>query len=275
MSVSSVGSSNAYAYLQWQSQSDGVDGGDAGPTDALQSLHQAFTGGNPNDPLLAALGSDDGSSNSGDGSGGGSCGMPQFSAAAMATLLQIQGGGQGNPAADRAQDLIAKFDTDGDGKVSRSEFENAIGSDADKSKVDALFNKLDGNGDGSISQDELQTALQKAHGGGHDHHHQVADSSGSGGQPGGDPLQALLSDASADGATSQTSSNADGSTTTTITYSDGTKLEMTAPAAASDSSSNGSDTGSSNANAFNFGDLLKLMISLQAKLAPPTADLSA
>jgi hypothetical protein len=191
----------------------------------------------------------------------------------MSALLSVQSG-QDNPAADRVRDLIAKFDTDGDGQVSQSEFENAIGSDADKSKIDALFAKLDGNGDGSISQDELQTALQKAHGGGHHHQHYVADSSGSG-QPGGDPLQALISGASADGPTSQTSSHADGSTTTTITYSDGTKLEMTTPAASSDDSSGGSNTLSGNPNAFNLGSLLKLMVSLQAQLAPPTADVSA
>ena len=267
MSVSSVGLSNAYAYLQWPSQPDSADGSDAGPTDALRSLYQAFTGGNPNDPLAAAFGSDGGSGDAG------GCGMPQFSAAAMATLLQAQGG-QGNPAADRAQDLIAKFDTDGDGQISQSEFENAIGSDADQSKVDALFAKLDGNGDGSISQDELQTALQKAHGGGHHHHHDVEDSSDSG-QQGGDPLQALISGASADGTTSQTSSNADGSTTTTITYSDGTKLEMTTPATSTDDSSGGSNTALGNPNAFNLGSLLKLMVSLQAQLAPPTADVSA
>jgi Ca2+-binding EF-hand superfamily protein len=268
MSVSTVGSSNAYAYLQRPSQPDGVDGSDAGPTDALQSLYQAFTGGNANDPLAAALGSDGGSSNAG------GCGMPQFSTAAMSALLSVQSG-QDNPAADRVRDLIAKFDTDGDGQVSQSEFENAIGSDADKSKIDALFAKLDGNGDGSISQDELQTALQKAHGGGHHHQHYVADSSGSG-QPGGDPLQALISGALADGSTSQTSSHADGSTTTTITYSDGTKLEMTTPAASSDdNSSGGSNTASGNPNAFNLGSLLKLMVSLQAQLAPPTADVSA
>ena len=267
MSISSVGSSNPYSYLQWPSQPDTASGGDTSPTDALQSLYQAFTGGSASDPL-AGLGSGDGSGGSG-GAGGGSCGAPQFSAAVMSALMSVQGG-QSNPAATDAQSLIAKFDTDGDGKVSQSEFEKAIGSGADQSKVDALFKKLDGNGDGSVSQDELQSALQKVHGGGHHHHHHD-EASSAGGQQGGDPLQALLSGATADGATSQTSSNADGSTSTTITYADGTKLEMTSPAASSDSSSN---TGSNNSNAFNLGNLLKYMVSLQAKLAPPTSDVS-
>jgi len=264
VSISSVGSSNSHAHLQRLSQPDSVNGGDTSPTDALQSLYKAFSGGGSSDPLISGLGSDDGS-----GGSGGSCGAPQFSAAAMSALLSVQGG-QGGPPTDDAQALIAKFDADGDGKVSQSEFETAIGHGAGQSFVDALFNKLDGNADGSVSQDELQTALQKVHGRGH-HPHPHADASGASGSQGSDPLQALLSGASADGTTSQTSSNSDGSTSTTITYADGTKLEMTTPAASSDS---GTDTAPGHPNAFNLGNLLKYMVSLQAKLAPPTADLS-
>lgn len=261
MSVSSVGSSN---YLQWPFQAGSAGGSsDTSPTDALQSLYQALTGGNSSDPLIAALGQDSGSG--GSGSASGSSGMPQFSADTMSALLSMQSG-QSSPAGDIAKGVIAKFDTNGDGQISQSEFENAIGSGADKSAVDALFNKLDSNGDGSISQGELQSDLQKAHGGGGHHHHHVEASSDSNQQQGGsDPLQALLSGASADGTSSQSSSNADGSTTTTITYADGTKLEMTTPAASSDSgNSSGSNTGSGNPNAFNLGNLLKMMVNLQA-----------
>ncbi len=64
----------------------------------------------------------------------------------MSALLSMQSG-QGSPAGDIAGDVIAKFDTDGDGQVSQSEFEQAIGSGADQSGVDVLFNKLDSNGD--------------------------------------------------------------------------------------------------------------------------------
>ena len=45
----------------------------------------------------------------------------------MSALLSMQSG-QGGPAAGIAQDVIAKFDTNGDGQVSQSEFEQAIGS---------------------------------------------------------------------------------------------------------------------------------------------------
>lgn len=264
MSVSSVGSTGAFS-LKWLQQADSASSSsNANPTDALKSLFDAITGGSSgsSDPLMAALGQDSGSDSS-----GGSCGMPQFSADTMSALLSMQSQ-QGGPAAGIAQDVIAKFDTDGDGQVSQSEFENAIGSSADQSGVDALFNKLDSNGDGSASADELQSAMQKAHGGGH-HHHHVEASSDSSQQQGSDPLQALLSGASADGTSSQTSTNSDGSSTTTITYADGTKLEMTTPAASGDGSS-----GSGNSNQFNLGNLLKMMVNLQAQLAPSTTNVS-
>jgi hypothetical protein len=48
---------------------------------------------------------------------------------------------------------------------------------------------------------------------------------------------------------------------------------MTTPAASGDGSA-GSDTVPANPNAFDFGMLLKYMVSLQAKLTPPSADVS-
>ncbi len=132
-----------------------------------------------------------------------------------------------------------------------------------------LFSKIDTNGDGSISQDEMQSAMQKAHGGGGHHHHHAGGAGGSGGS---DPLQSLLSGASADGTTSQSGTNSDGSTTTTITYTDGTKVEMTTPAAASATPAR--TAASTNPEAPNFANLLKQLISLQAQLAAPTTNLS-
>jgi hypothetical protein len=253
MSVSSVGSTNPFSYLQKLLQPDDSDPGQASaPSDPLQALFQAATGGgNPTDPLLAAA-------TPGDGSG--SCGASQFSTDVMKALLSVQGD-QGSSGASKLQSLFGKFDTNGDGQISQSEFENAIGPDADKANVDALFNKIDGNGDGAVSQDDMQSAIQKMHGG-HHHHHASAGSQGN------DPLQALLSGASADGTTSQSATNADGSSTTTITYADGTKVEMTTPAAS------GNSDASSNPEAPNFANLLKQLISLQAQLAAPTMNLS-
>jgi hypothetical protein len=180
----------------------------------------------------------------------------------MKALLSVQGS---QNSASKLEQLFGKFDTDGDGQISQSEFENAIGPDADKAKVDELFAKIDGNGDGSVSQDELQSAMQKAH------HHRHHATQGAGQQQGSDPLQVLLSSASADGATSQSASNADGSTTTTITYADGTKVEMTTPAASADNSAN---TASSGPASPNFASLLKQLVSLQAQLVAPTTSLS-
>jgi Ca2+-binding EF-hand superfamily protein len=261
MSLSSVSSSNPYSYLQRLLQSDDADPSDAAaPSDPLQALFQAITGGkssNPN-PLIAVATSGDDSS--------GSCGAPQFSPDVMKALLSVQGNQGKSPG--KLESLLGKFDADGDGKISQSEFETAIGPDADKAKVDELFKKLDGNGDGAISQDELKAALQKAHGG-HHHHHSAEGAGEQGGAGGSDPLQALLSGAAADGTTSQSTTNADGSSTTTITYADGTKVAMTTPAGASNAGAI-----SANPEAPNFANLLKQLISLQAQFAAPTMSLS-
>jgi Ca2+-binding EF-hand superfamily protein len=262
MSLSSIGSANPYSYLQRTLQPDSTDPTDptdaGAPSDPLQSLYQTLAGGNSSDPLISALSPDDGSDPS--------SGTPQFSPDVMQALFSVQGS-VGNSGPSNMQSLIDKFDTNGDGQISQSEFENAIGPNADQSKVDALFNKLDANGDGEVTQDEMKSAMQKAHGGGHHHHHHAEGA----GPQGSDPLQSLLSGTAADGTTSQSSSNSDGSTTTTITYSDGTKIEMTTPAGASDAGSNG---GSSNPEAMNFSNMLKQLISLQAQYATPTTNLS-
>jgi Ca2+-binding EF-hand superfamily protein len=263
MSVSSVGSSNPFANLQRLLQPDDSDPAAAAvPSDPLQALYQAITGGQSSDPLVAAA------TSSGDGLAA-SSGAPQFSPDVMKALLSVQGNQGKSPG--KLESLLGKFDTNGDGQISQSEFETAIGPDADKAKVDELFNKLDANGDGAISQDELNAALQKAHGG-HHHHHSAEgadEQGGAGGASSSDPLQALLSGAAADGTTSQSTTNADGSSTTTITYADGTKVEMTTPAAAGNA-----DATSSNPEAPNFANLLKQLISLQAQLAAPTTGLS-
>jgi Ca2+-binding EF-hand superfamily protein len=270
MSVSSVGSSSPASYLQRMLQTDGADPSDASaPSDPLQALYQALTGGSSSssDPLLAAATSSDDSSDSASSSG-----APQFSADVMKALLSVQSSQTGG--SSKLEQLLGKFDTNGDGTISQSEFENAIGPGADKSKVDQLFAKLDSNSDGAVSQDELQSALQKAHGGGgHHHHHGAGGAGGAGGGGGTDPLEALLSGASSDGTTSQSTTNADGSSSTTITYADGTKVEMTTPASATAGTST-SDSSTANPEAPNFANLLKQLISLQAQLAAPTTSMS-
>ena len=76
----------------------------------------------------------------------------------MAALISLQGQRLAS-ARNRRPALFAKLDTDGDGQISQSEFETALGSaGVDTSSADALFAKLDANGDGSISQSELASA---------------------------------------------------------------------------------------------------------------------
>ncbi len=107
--------------------------------------------------------------------------------------------------------MFATFDTNGDGQISKSEFDSAFSqAGVDSATTDAAFAKLDANGDGAISQDELAKAK-------HGHRHKVADNGGSSDQGG---LDALLSGANAAGATTKSITNADGSTTTTISYAD-------------------------------------------------------
>src|SRR6185436_8649124 len=151
MSLSSVGSSNPFSHLQRLLQPDSADPSDAAaPSDPLQSLFQAFSGGNSKNPLLSAA-SDDGSASS--------C-TPPFSPDVMKALLSVQGN-QANSGTSKLESLFGKFDTNNDGQISQSEFETAMGPDADKAKADELFSKLDGNGDGVVSPDEMQSAMQK------------------------------------------------------------------------------------------------------------------
>ena len=236
MSVSSVGSSSPNAYLQRLLRPDDADPSDgAAPSDPLQALFQAITGGKssaPKNPKIAAAASDDGSS--------ATCGAPQFSPDMMKALLSVQGNQGKSPG--KLEAVLGKFDTDGDSMIAQSEFETAIGPDADKAKVDELFKRLDGNGDGAVGQDELKAAVQRARG--HRHHHSAQ---GAGQQGGGDPFQALLLGSAADG----------------------TKVAMTTSAAASPAAA-----ASANPQAPNFANLLKQLISLQAQFAAPTMSLS-
>ena len=63
------------------------------------------------------------------------------------------------------QDLFSQIDANGDGQISKSEFENALGAGGTNlAQADDVFNKLDTNGDGSVSLDELTSALKGAGG---------------------------------------------------------------------------------------------------------------
>jgi hypothetical protein len=231
-------------------------GAASGVLSTLQSLLAQGTAGiGSTDPLSSLLGAVSGAASDGDtpkapaSSTGSATPAQSFDTSTMAALisLQDQSGPQGS------SPLFAKLDADGNGQVSKSEFETTLGNaGVDQSSADALFDKLDANGDGSIDQSELS----KARHGGHHHHRMHAD--GSSGQGG---LASLMSGAGVTGATSQTTSNADGSSTTTITYADGSKVEMTSPATPSDSGNTGAGTGGPSA-----ANLIERLIQMQAQL---------
>ena len=74
------------------------------------------------------------------------------------------------------KDLFAQIDGDGDGKITKSEFEDALGAGGTNlAQADSVFGKLDKDGDGSVSLKELASALK----GGKGHHHEHAASSSS------------------------------------------------------------------------------------------------
>jgi hypothetical protein len=142
-----------------------------------------------------------------------SSGGSQISPATMSALLAAQsqssaGSTTTAPASrsDALKDLFSQLDSNGDGQISKSEFENALGAGGTNiAQADDVFRKLDKNGNGTVSLDELSSALK---GRGRHNHHAAGGSTG-----------------------------ADGSTTTSVTYADGSKVTMTSPAAPTASSS--------------------------------------
>ena len=128
---------------------------------------------------------------------------------------------------DALKDLFGQIDTNGDGKITKAEFEDKLGAGGTNIQAaDNVFDKMDTDGDGSVSMNEMASAL-KGKGGAHHAHH----SGGGGGGGGADALMQALQ-----GASSTTTTNSDGSVTTTLTYADGTKLTMSQPAPSTPSS---------------------------------------
>lgn len=78
---------------------------------------------------------------------------------------------------DALKDLFSQIDGDGDGKITKSEFEDALGAGGTNlAKADEVFSKMDANADGDINLGEMTKALR----GGHGHHAEGAGSSGGG-----------------------------------------------------------------------------------------------
>ena len=72
---------------------------------------------------------------------------------------------------DALKDLFSQIDADGDGKITKSEFEDALGAGGTNLKnADDVFAKLDKDGDGSVNLDEMTSALKGGKGRHHAHH---------------------------------------------------------------------------------------------------------
>jgi Ca2+-binding EF-hand superfamily protein len=126
------------------------------------------------------------------------------------------------------KDLFGQIDGDGDGKISKSEFEDALGAGGTNlANADSVFGKLDKDGDGSVSLKELASALKSGKGHGHHAASTSSDSDGSNSDPFAQALQ---------GASTTSVTNSDGSVTTSLTYADGSKVTMTSAASGSSSS---------------------------------------
>jgi len=179
------------------------------------------------------LSSSSGSASIGAGTGSGGSGCSQISPETMSALLDAQSqSSAGSTTASKSRsaalkDLFGQIDGDGDGKISKEEFETALGAGGTNLKqADSVFGKLDKDGDGSVSLKELASALKPKG------HHHDRDKAGDGDGSGSDPLSQALQ-----GASTTSVTNSDGSVTTSLTYADGSKVTMTSAAGKSSSAS--------------------------------------
>jgi hypothetical protein len=189
----------------------------------------------------------------GAGASSGGSNLSPISPETMSALLdaQCQSSG-GSSAASKSRhaalkDLFGQIDGDGDGKISKEEFETALGAGGTNLKqADSVFGKLDKDGDGSVSLKELASALK---GGKHHHDQRAESSSGDADGSNSDPFSQALQ-----GASTTSVTNSDGSVTTSLTYADGSKVTMTSAA-----------SGSSSASATSSYNFIEQMIQRQAQ----------
>ena len=203
--------------------------------DALKALTSSksstqTTGVSQDAASTFGLSSSNGSASIGPGTGSGGSGCSSISPETMSALLDAQSqASAGSTTASKSRsaalkDLFGQIDGDGDGKISKEEFESALGAGGTNlTQADSVFGKLDKDGDGSVSLKELASALK-----GGKKHHERDESGGSNSDPFAQALQ---------GASTTSVTNSDGSVTTSLTYADGSKVTMTSAAGKSSSAS--------------------------------------
>ena len=84
---------------------------------------------------------------------------PPFGLDAMSALIAAQERSSG--LSPMQQKVFSELDTDGDGKITRSELETDFGAD-NKKLADAVMGKLDTNGDGAIDPSEFAAKTKKS-----------------------------------------------------------------------------------------------------------------
>jgi hypothetical protein len=132
---------------------------------------------------------------------------------------EASGGASSSGASNPLKELFAALDADGNGNVSKSEFEDKLGAGGtNTANADSVFGKLDKNGDGSVSLDELAAALVREP---KDRPDEKDDSAKASSDPAAQALQ---------GASSTTTTNGDGTVTTSMTYADGSTVSTTSAA---------------------------------------------
>ena len=174
-------------------------------------------------------------------------GCAQISPSTMTALLAAQGQSQTGAAtpasvspATALQNLFSQIDANGDGQITQSEFENALGAGGTNiAAADHVFGQLDKSGDGTVSLGELKSALQ----GGHRHVHAAGstgstdvdgttDGSATNGSTSTDPLLQALAASSAT-ATSSASTNGGTGPSSSLTPVDASQLTKVSLSAAS------------------------------------------
>ena len=131
---------------------------------------------------------------------------------------------------DALKDLFSQIDTDGDGQLSKTEFE---GRSAPAEPTSRRPTTCSARWTRTATVGQPRRNDVGAEGQGSSPPPSCADSEGSG--PGGSKSDPLLQ--ALQGASATSISNSDGSTTTSLTYADGSKVTMTSPATAAATSS--------------------------------------
>ena len=109
------------------------------------------------------------STGSGPSSGSAGSGRSQISPETMSALLAAQGqsttgSSSATSRSDAMKDLFSQIDANGDGKITKSEFEDALGAGrTNLEQADDVFSKLDKDSDGSVSLDEMAVGAEGRH----------------------------------------------------------------------------------------------------------------